>query len=71
MEGAAGPTAHSQRGQHVLFQPLSQLGAGGEVCYLVRVRGKQAGDWRFKAHVTTDGGTKVIQEEQSTRVYGK
>jgi uncharacterized repeat protein (TIGR01451 family) len=68
--GASGPTDYLVQGPNVFFEPLARLASGAEERYHVRVRGRQAGDWRFKVRLNTDQGGRPLQEEQGTRVYG-
>lgn len=54
---------------NIFFQPQSELSAGGDVVYQVRVRGVKAGTHVAKATVTSDQSAVPVTKEESTMVY--
>jgi uncharacterized repeat protein (TIGR01451 family) len=67
--GAEGPTSYRISAQQVLFEPLDTLTPGSAVAYRVRARGTKAGDWRFKAQLTSSQTPRPVCQEESTLVY--
>ena len=56
-------------GQQLVFDPIPTLGVKGEVAYTIRVRGKTAGDLRFRVQVSCDQLQTPVLKEESTRFY--
>jgi uncharacterized repeat protein (TIGR01451 family) len=56
-------------GREVIFEPLAKLAPRAEIIYRVQVRGKTAGDVRFRARVRADGLPEPVLREESTRFY--
>lgn len=53
----------------IRFDPIVRLAAKEKASYTIQVRGKTAGDQRFKVQMTSDDTTEPVIEEESTRVY--
>src|SRR5262249_61677640 len=68
MKSASGPVPFHLQGQQVLFEPVATLAARADALYRVRGVGQQAGDMRFKVHVTSDQVKTPITKEESTHV---
>jgi uncharacterized repeat protein (TIGR01451 family) len=66
---AEGPAVSHVQGQLVLFDPVPQLLARGELTYRVVAKGRRPGDWRFKAQLTSDQLQRPVIKEETTRVY--
>ncbi len=68
--GSSGPTQVKAQGQHLIFDPIQQLGVKGEVVYRVRVqefRGRR--HMRFRTtHAATRSALPWVKEE-STSFY--
>lgn len=64
-----GPTRGTIEGQHIQFQPLTQLEPGGEQLYRIQVQGIGAGDHRIRVQVASDDMATPVTREESTRVY--
>ena len=64
-----GPTRGTVEGQHIQFQPLTQLEPGGEQLYRIQVQGKGPGDHRIRVQVASDDMATPITREESTQVY--
>jgi uncharacterized repeat protein (TIGR01451 family) len=64
-----GPTRFRVQRQQVVFEPLARLEPGKEALYRVKVRCHSAGDWRFKAQLTSDQLRLPLCKEEGTRVY--
>jgi uncharacterized repeat protein (TIGR01451 family) len=60
---------HSIEGREVTFEPVAKLAPRADVVYRVQVRGKTAGDVRFRVRVRADGLAEPILREESTRFY--
>jgi uncharacterized repeat protein (TIGR01451 family) len=67
---AEGPAVSHVQGQLVLFDPVPQLAARGELVFRVHAKGRRPGDWRFKAQLTSDQLQRAVVKEETTRVYG-
>ncbi len=61
---------HNIDGKKIIFAPVPRLAPRADVLYRVRVRGTTAGDLRFRAHIQSDGLTRPVLREESTKVYG-
>jgi uncharacterized repeat protein (TIGR01451 family) len=66
---AEGPTSYRTTGQQIIFEPLDKLTAGSAVSFRVRAKGAKAGDWRFKAQLTSDQTSRPVTQEENTLVY--
>jgi uncharacterized repeat protein (TIGR01451 family) len=60
---------HRIDGREVIFEPVAKLAPRADVIYRVQVRGKVAGDVRFRVRVRADGLTEPVVREESTRFY--
>ncbi len=60
---------HSIEGREVSFEPVAKLAPRADVVYRIQVRGKLAGDVRFRVRVRADGLSEPILREESTRFY--
>jgi uncharacterized repeat protein (TIGR01451 family) len=67
--GAEGPTSYRINGQQVQFEPVDKVLAGSAVEFRIRAKGTKAGDWRFKAQLTSDQQPRPVYQEESTLVY--
>ena len=67
--GAEGPVTKRTQGKRVTFEPLPKLAAKADVIYKVKVRATRAGDWRFRAWLSSDHLPQAIYEDESTQVY--
>jgi uncharacterized repeat protein (TIGR01451 family) len=67
---AEGPAVSHVQGQLVLFDPVPQLPARGELAFRVHAKGRRPGDWRLKAQLTCDQLQRPVVKEETTRVYG-
>jgi uncharacterized repeat protein (TIGR01451 family) len=67
--GASGPTQVKAQGQHLMFEPIRQLGVKEEAVYRVRVRGDAAGEGRFRVQLTSDQVRNPVVKEETTRFY--
>jgi uncharacterized repeat protein (TIGR01451 family) len=67
--GAEGPAHHRVQGNQVIFEPLSQLAAKADAIFKVRVKALKAGDWRFRAWLSSDHMPRPIYQERNTQVY--
>ena len=56
-------------GREVSFEPLAKLAPRADVVYRVTVRGKSAGDVRFRVRVRADGLSEPMLREEATRFY--
>ncbi len=65
--GANGPTQVKAQGQHLVFDPIPNLGVKTEAVYRVKVRGMTAGDHRFRVQLTCDQVRTPVIKEESTR----
>jgi hypothetical protein len=68
---AEGPAASHVQGQQVLFDPVPQLSAHGELVFRVQAKGRRPGDWRFKVQLTSAQLQRPVIKEETTRVYGE
>ena len=71
IQGAGAVAARIDATGKVTFPAVDELKPGGVLTFTVQVQGQQVGDARFRAEVKSAHLTKVLQEEQSTRVTGK
>lgn len=55
----------------IVFEPISELAPKTEAVFRVKVKGKTAGDVRFKAVLTSMHLATPVTKEESTRVYGE
>jgi uncharacterized repeat protein (TIGR01451 family) len=65
----AEPAAHRVQGQRVVFEPLTTLAAQAGSTFRIQARAKAAGDWRFKAYLTSEQLQRPVCQEKSTQVY--
>ena len=70
MEAVApnGVANYQIQGDIVRFQPIARLAAKEKTSYKIQVRGRAAGDQRFKVQMTSAETTTPVIEEESTRV---
>jgi uncharacterized repeat protein (TIGR01451 family) len=68
LRDADGPTAYRSEGPRVVFEPLPQLDARADLLYRVRVRGREAGEWRFAVELKCDQLAAPLCKEEGTRV---
>jgi uncharacterized repeat protein (TIGR01451 family) len=66
---AAGAVTHAARGQLVEFRPVTQIAPGETVKFQVIIRGEQAGNLRFRTHLTSDSITDPLTSEELTKFY--
>jgi len=66
---AEGPTNYRIEGNQIVFEAINSLPAKGISTYNVRVEGVQENDHRFTVRMTSDGMSRPVTEEESTRVY--
>jgi uncharacterized repeat protein (TIGR01451 family) len=66
---ATGPVSHAISGSQVVFEPLPRLATKADVVYRIKVRGTQAGDYRFKVQMTCDQSRLPVTKEEGSRVY--
>jgi uncharacterized repeat protein (TIGR01451 family) len=57
------------QGRDIAFEPLAELSPREQTIYRVRVRGQQAGDWRFAARLTAKDLAEPLLREKTTKVY--
>lgn len=67
--GADGPSKSTTTGQIIMFEPIEQLNASGELLFKIQARGLQAGDHRIRVMMQSDDHTQPVVKEESTRVY--
>jgi uncharacterized repeat protein (TIGR01451 family) len=69
--GTTGPgqTKFVPDGRTIRFNPVMELQPGETLTYRVRVRSKSAGQFRFRAELTSQNITQPIQQEASTEVF--
>jgi uncharacterized repeat protein (TIGR01451 family) len=65
----SGPTSHRVQGQQLVFDSLPRLATKADVVYRIKVRGVQAGDYRFRVQMTCDQLKAPVVKEESSRVY--
>lgn len=65
----AGATAGRVEGNTVIFNPYPVLAPQQRIEYSVRITGRQAGDARTRAQMTSDLIRTPVTEEESTHVY--
>lgn len=56
-------------GRQIIFEPLPRLAPKADVIYRIQVRGRAAGDVRFRTRVRADGLREPVLREESTRIY--
>jgi uncharacterized repeat protein (TIGR01451 family) len=56
-------------GRDIVFEPISKLAPKADVIFRVQVRGRLAGDVRFRTRVRAEGMTEPILREERTRLY--
>ena len=56
-------------GHELSFEPIAKLAPRADVVYRVTVRGKAAGDVRFRVRVRSDSMTEPMLREEGTRFY--
>jgi uncharacterized repeat protein (TIGR01451 family) len=66
---AEGETPHRSQGKQVIFEPLDELKAEGEVVYRLKVRGTTPGDYRTRVQLQSEQLRIPVCEEESTKVY--
>jgi uncharacterized repeat protein (TIGR01451 family) len=66
---ADGPTRNANKGQQVIFEPLSRLAPKADAAYRIVVRGVKPGDVRMTIQLEADDLEQPIMKEESTRVY--
>lgn len=66
---ATGATDSRAEGQVVFFRPLGTLRPGQSVSYRVRVKGRQAGNQRFRVRLSSDSITEPLIFEELTKFY--
>ena len=64
-----GQAKYQVRGNLVQFQPIARLAAKQKASYAIQVRGRTAGDQRFKVLMTSSATPTPVVREESTRVY--
>lgn len=67
--GARGPTRSVAGKGSVVFSPLKSLPAGKTAVYRVQVRGKVAGNHRFRARLRSDSVKKPLTFDELTKFY--
>ncbi len=65
----AGPTAHFIEKGELHFKPLPELGSGAKAIYVIRVNGKQAGNLRMRAKLTSTASPEPVVVEEVTKFY--
>lgn len=68
---ANGPTTAATADGKIGFEPLPSLEPGKTVVYRVQVKGKLAGDLRFRAHLSSDANGKTLTYDELTKFYGE
>lgn len=66
---ADGATRHANKGQQVIFEPLSRLAPKADATYRIVVQGVKPGDVRMTIQLEADDLDQPIMKEESTRVY--
>ena len=69
--GAKGPARAVAKQGQVVFGKLPPLAPGKAAIYRVTVRGKTAGDKRFRVRLSSDTITKSLTYDEQTRFYGE
>ncbi|MBI3860885.1 MAG: DUF11 domain-containing protein [Planctomycetia bacterium] len=65
-----GPTSHFIEKGELHFKSLPELGAGAKAIYIIRVNGKQAGNLRMRAKLTTSNTqSEPVVVEEVTKFY--
>ena len=60
---------HRIEGRTVIFEPAARLAPRADLIFRVVVRGKLAGDGRFRAQVRAEGMTEAVSRDETTRFY--
>jgi hypothetical protein len=68
---ADGPSSNRVQGQQIIFEPVPQLAAQGELLFRIKAKGRTPGDWRFKAQLTSDQLQRPVSKEAGTRVVSE
>jgi uncharacterized repeat protein (TIGR01451 family) len=66
---STGPTSHFIEKGHLHFHPLPELGAGAKATYVIRVNGKQAGNLKMRAKLTSSASPEPVVVEELTKFY--
>jgi uncharacterized repeat protein (TIGR01451 family) len=61
--------SHKVEGREVIFAPVPKLAPRADLVYRIQVRGRTAGDARFRVRVRADGLGEPMIREESTRFY--
>lgn len=69
--GAKGPVRATSKQGEIVFGKLATLAPGKAAIYRVHVRGKTAGDKRFRVRLSSDTVTKALTYDELTRFYGE
>jgi uncharacterized repeat protein (TIGR01451 family) len=65
-----GSLRSTQQNGRVIFEPIQRLAPKVDTTYRVRVRGRQAGDYRLRVELNSDDLRAPVVKEESTRVFG-
>lgn len=68
---AEGPSDHISENGLLIFKSLEELQPGEKVSYRLRVIGREAGNMRFRARLTSDSIQQPLIVEELTRFYGE
>jgi len=68
---AKGPARSTAKGRQVIFSPFATLAPGKAAIYRVHVRGKSAGNLRFRARLTSDTIKNPLTSDELTKFYGE
>ena len=61
------PAKVQAQGQQLVFEAMPTLGVKTDAVYRVRVRGRSAGDLRFRVQLTCDQLKSPVVKEESTQ----
>ena len=64
-----GPTSHFIERGELHFKSLPELGAGAKAIYVIRVNGRQAGNLRLRAKLTSSASPEPVVVEEVTKFY--
>ncbi|MEX2286026.1 MAG: hypothetical protein WD648_02985 [Planctomycetaceae bacterium] len=67
---ANGPAEHLVESGLVVFKSLGQLEAGKTAIYRIHVKGRMAGNLRFRARLVSDSNEEPLIFEELTKFYG-
>ncbi len=67
---ASGPAEHLVESGLVVFKSLKQLEAGKTAIYRINVKGRVAGNLRFRARLVSDSNEEPLIFEELTKFYG-